>query len=111
MAAGRSFDVYLATSRLGSITSRALQYNDVLKPYAKIYWPVHLKDVENDQHAKLRRKSSQFSYGMRRLPTHTYSGRQRLIQSTVTHMIRINHWELIMKVIWSIDYSWHRLIL
>lgn len=60
LATERCLDVYLDESWPGSITPKMVQLNNVLEPYAKVYWPVHLKNVEDCESSELRNKIRRF---------------------------------------------------
>jgi ankyrin repeat protein len=53
-------DVYLSTTWPSCPTPSVVRRSEDLKPYAQIYWPVHLKFVEGDMSDDLRMKVWQF---------------------------------------------------
>ena len=61
LATERCLDVYL-TEWLGSSIARKMKpQNEILKPYARLYWPVHYKHVENFKSSELAKKISRFT--------------------------------------------------
>ena len=61
LAAERCLDVYL-TEWLKSSTARKMKpQNEILKPYARLYWPVHYKLVEHSNSSELAKKVSRFT--------------------------------------------------
>jgi len=61
LATERCLDVYLTESWPGFITPKLMQQNHILKPYAKVYWPVHYKYIEDYESHELLRKVSRFT--------------------------------------------------
>ena len=61
LATERCLDVYL-TEWLGSSIARKMKpQNEIIKPYARLYWPVHYKHVENSKSSELAKKISRFT--------------------------------------------------
>ena len=61
LATERCLDVYL-TEWLGSSIARKMKLqNEILKPYARLYWPVHYKHVENSKSSELAKRISRFT--------------------------------------------------
>ena len=61
LATERCLDVYL-TEWLGSSIARKMKpQNEILKPYARLYWPVHYKHVENSKSSELAKKIWRFT--------------------------------------------------
>ena len=50
LATERCLNVYLTEWMEGSQFSNMQQQNEILKPYAEIYWPVHYKHVEDSKY-------------------------------------------------------------
>ena len=61
LATMRCLDVYLAQWLEGSIARKLEPQNDILKPYARLYWPVHYKHAEHSNSTELAKKVSQFN--------------------------------------------------
>ena len=61
LATERCLDVYLTGWLEGSIVRRIEQQNEILRPYAEVYWPVHYKHVEDSTSNQLEMKVSRFT--------------------------------------------------
>ena len=61
LATERCLDVYLAEAWPSSITPNIVHQNSILKPYARMYWPVHYKYVDDYASNELKMKVSQFT--------------------------------------------------
>ena len=61
LATKRCLDVYLAESVQGSIARKTLRQNEILKPYAEVYWLVHYKGAVQSQSQELEKMISRFT--------------------------------------------------
>ena len=60
-AAERCLDVYLNKPLKGSVAQKMKRHNDILKPYADVYWPVHLKHVDDSRYSEYTKEELRFT--------------------------------------------------
>lgn len=62
LVATRCFDIYLAEAWQSYLTSKKIDQDNALKPYARVYWPVHFKFAEGYENRDFDEKVSKFMF-------------------------------------------------
>ena len=61
LATERCLDVYTTERLENSIARKMERQNNILKPYAQVYWPVHYKHIEDSNTAESEKRELRYT--------------------------------------------------